>query len=72
MSKRQEKNNRSQGQRIRRINERIDNLTNADERMSEVVAQHDRDIRVMKSRLDDLEREKSQREQLRSWTSRMP
>ena len=61
MSKGQEQDNRSQGQRLRRINENIDALVEAQERTTEVVAQHDRDIKFMKARLAAVEREKSRK-----------
>lgn len=61
MSKAQERNNRSQGQRIRRNNEDIEALAAGQERLTEVVAQHDRDIKVMKARLLALESNRSRK-----------
>lgn len=55
MSKSQQHNNRRQGQRIRRSNENIAALVEGHERTAEVVAQHDRDIKIMKARLGALE-----------------
>lgn len=57
----QEQNNRSQGQRIRRTNETVAALAEGQEGTVEVLAQHDRDIRVIKARLDALEREHTRR-----------
>ena len=57
----QERNNRSQGQRIRRTNESVAALVEGQERTAEVLAQHDRDIRVIKARLTALEREQARR-----------
>lgn len=61
MSKKQKHNNRSQGQRIRRNTENIAALVEGQERTTEVVAQHDRDIKVLKVRLAALERERSRK-----------
>lgn len=61
MTKGQERNNRSQGQRIRRVGDRIDQLLNNQQRQAEVVAQHDRDIKLIKARLNALEREQARK-----------
>lgn len=61
MSKGQEHNNRSQGQRLRRTKETLEALLTGHERMTEVVAQHDRDIKVMKARLAALESERARK-----------
>jgi hypothetical protein len=61
VSRGQEHNNRSQGQRIRHTKENLEALIQAQEQTTEIVAQHDRDIRVMKARLEALEREQSRR-----------
>ena len=54
-------NNRSYGQRIRRSNENIGALVEGQERTNEVVAQLDRDMKVVKARLTAVEREKSRK-----------
>lgn len=58
-------NNRSQGQKIRRAKEILGGLTEVLEPTTELVAQHDRDIKVLKSndrsieaRLSSLERQR--------------
>jgi len=62
MTKDQERHNRSTGQRIRRANEKIDALAEGQERTANVIAQHDRDIKVMKARLSAVEEhERSQK-----------
>ena len=55
VGKGQGRNNRSQGQRIRRTRENIAELAAGQEQLTEVVSQHDRDIRMIKARLADLE-----------------
>ena len=62
MSTGQERNNRSQGQRIRRNRENLDAIVEVQERTTDVVAQHDRDIKLIKSRLSALEREQVRKE----------
>lgn len=54
----QKRNNRSQGQRIRRTNERVAALAEGHESAAEVLAQHDRDLRMLKARVAQLERER--------------
>lgn len=53
----QEDLNRSHGQRIRRVRENVDGLISNQEHMAEVVSQHDRDIKVMKARIANVERQ---------------
>ena len=67
MPKDQKHNNRSQGQRIRRTNENLDGLIDAQAKTAEVVSQHDRDIKMMKARITDLEREKSSDRRTGGW-----
>lgn len=55
MSQNQKRNNRSQGQRIRRCAEDIAGLTKVQEDITAVVSQHDRDIKMIKARLAELE-----------------
>lgn len=61
VSKGQKYNNRRQGQRQRRTNEIVGALGEGLKRITEMVFQHDRDIKVMKARLAAVEREKSRK-----------
>lgn len=54
MSKGQEHNNRSQGQRIRRNKENIGGLIEVQEQQGQLIGQHDRDIKMMRARQDEM------------------
>ncbi len=58
-SKGQEFNNRSQGQRIRRNKENVGGLIETQEQQGAVLSQHDRDIKLLKARVTELERERA-------------
>jgi hypothetical protein len=57
----QEFNNRSQGQRIRRTNERVDRLATQTADNAAQTAQAQRDIRVLKARLASVEQASQQK-----------
>jgi hypothetical protein len=59
MSAAQQRNNRRQGQRIRRNEEKLDAVISGQEKTTEIVSQHDRDIKMLKNRVAELERERS-------------
>jgi hypothetical protein len=56
MGKGQEHNNRSQGQRIRYTNERASQLVDTVDKHQELLEQHDRDIKMLKSTVYDRDR----------------
>ncbi|MGY1786678.1 hypothetical protein [Geodermatophilus sp. SYSU D00698] len=61
MTRGQEHVNRSHGQKIRRTNEAVAALTEGHEQVAAVLGQHDRDIKFLKARVAELERERSRK-----------